>query len=328
MAGAARRGGGVRTSAIVNTAMTFQSVQPSPRHREVLTLEPRLSPPRIVVQMGRAREFATSEASGAFSLKWIPRGAALYRVDRARHRLAGTNVLLLNAGQPYELEFTQRTEIESFCLFFADDLLAEAWASLAHEPGSIAALGTAPGMPLEFPDLVFRPPPVILQCLASLRQEFTAFETPLKDLEEQLLLLLDRLIVASQQHRRLAQRVPAGKPHTRRLVLKRLLEVRHLIENACGPMPTLDELAAASCLSKFHMLRLFKATFDSTPLRYAETCRIGRAMSLLKDPHLTIGEIAAAVGYESQSAFARSFRRNAGMTPATFRSGEIRRRIE
>lgn len=292
-----------------------------------MALGPRQGSPQIVIQNGRARDFSISEASGAFSLKWVPRGASLYRVDGTRHRLAGQNVLLLNASQPYELEFAQRTETESFCLFFTNDVLGKAWASLTHEPDiSDCGVGPPPAIPPEFPNLVFRPEPALLQRLASLRREFDLFDTPPEDLEERILLLLEHLILVSQQHRGLAQRIPAGKPRTRQLILRRLLEVRQLIEDTRGALPTLDELAAASCLSKFHMLRLFKATFGTTPLRYAESCRIGRAMSLLKDRRLTINEVAATVGYESQSAFTRSFRRNAGVTPATFRNDATQER--
>jgi AraC-like DNA-binding protein len=311
----------------VNTAITFQSVRPNSRRLEIVALGPRQISPQIVIQKGRARDFAISEASGAFSLKWIPHGAALYRVEGTRHRLAGHNVLLLNAGQPYELEFAQRTETESFCLFFTNDVLGKAWASLTHGQGmSDSSVGPAPAMPPAFPNLVFRPEPALMQSLASLRRKFDVFDTPPEALEEQVLLLLERLILVSQQHRGLAQRIPAGKPRTRQLVLRRLLEVRQLIEETRGPLPTLDELAAAGCLSKFHMLRLFKATFGVTPLRYAESCRIGRATPLLKDGRMTINEVAATVGYESQSAFTRSFRRNAGVTPATFRNAANRER--
>jgi AraC-like DNA-binding protein len=270
---------------------------------------------RIVVQNGRAREFGLYEPEGAFSLKWIPRGAALYGVDRLRHRLSGDDVLLLNAGQPYELEFLDRSGTESLCLFFSDPLVREAWSMNRACRPSQASLP-------EFPDIVFRAQPVLATELAALRRETSDPQMPPQRLEEQLLLLLERLIETSQDHRRLLHRVPAERLRTQRMLLGRLQRARQLIEDTVGTMPTLDDLAAASGLSKFHMLRAFKAAFGSTPLKYAEACKINRAMLLLKDTRQSVGDIAAAVGYESQSAFTRSFARHTGVTPRTYRAAQ------
>jgi AraC family transcriptional regulator len=267
---------------------------------------------RFVVQNGRARDFALYEPHGSFSLKWIPRGAALYSVDRLRHRLSADDVLLLNAGQPYELEFLDRSGTESLCVFFSDPLVREAWSM------NLAARPSQASLP-EFPDIVFRAEPILATELAALRREISDPQMLPAQLEEQLLLLLERLIETSQDHRRLSDRVPAGKPRTRRMMLGQLQRARQLIEDTVGAMPTLDDLATASGLSKFHMLRAFKATFGSPPLKYAEACKVRRAMQLLKSTRQSIGDIAATVGYESQSAFTRSFARHTGVTPRTYR---------
>jgi AraC-like DNA-binding protein len=70
------------------------------------------------------------------------------------------------------------------------------------------------------------------------------------------------------------------------------------------------------------MLRAFKAAFGSTPLKYAEACKIRRAMQLLKSTRQSIADVAASVGYESQSAFTRSFARHAGVTPGKYRDAQ------
>jgi AraC-like DNA-binding protein len=283
----------------------------------VRSIGPEGSASRIVIQNGHARDFGLVEPAGAFSLKWIPRGAALYSVERLRHRLFGDRVLLLNAGQSYELEFLDRTGTESLCLFFSEPLLREARSDTLDEVDPPSRPGTT-ALP-DFPDIVFRAEPAVARFLVALRSEFARPDTPPEHLEEQLLLFLNRLIAISQDHRGLAERIPAARPRTRHMLAGRLQRARDLIEDSGGATPRLDELAAASGLSRFHMLRLFKAAFSSTPSKYAEVCKIRRAMQLLKHTRRPIGEIAAAVGYESQSAFTRSFSRHAGMTPRTYR---------
>jgi AraC family transcriptional regulator len=49
--------------------------------------------------------------------------------------------------------------------------------------------------------------------------------------------------------------------------------------------------------------------------------RTGRARELLKDPVLSITDIALAVGYQTPSAFTASFRKIVGATPTEFRRG-------
>jgi hypothetical protein len=58
------------------------------------------NPLAITVLNGTARNFVAHDSDGAFSLKWIPRGAACYRVARLHHHLSGELALLLQAGQP------------------------------------------------------------------------------------------------------------------------------------------------------------------------------------------------------------------------------------
>jgi methylphosphotriester-DNA--protein-cysteine methyltransferase len=84
-----------------------------------------------------------------------------------------------------------------------------------------------------------------------------------------LLSLLSGFISISHNHQRMAGNVPAKRATTRRLLLGRLQRAKEMIEDLQGRPPPPDELAQAESLSKFHLLRLFKATFDASPSEYA-----------------------------------------------------------
>ncbi|HEV2363912.1 MAG TPA: helix-turn-helix transcriptional regulator [Caulobacteraceae bacterium] len=73
-------------------------------------------------------------------------------------------------------------------------------------------------------------------------------------------------------------------------------------------------------LSRFHLLRLFRAAYGASPIAYAEAVRMQRVRCLLTDGAGQVGEVAAALGYDSPSAFARPFRRRTGRAP-----GDVRR---
>jgi AraC-like DNA-binding protein len=276
---------------------------------------------KISILNGFARDFAIREADGAFSLKWVPKGAAWYGVDRARHRLGGDKVLFLHARQPYEVEFCDRSGTESFCVFFSQQVFQMALADRLDDPALQKLVRSGDICdPLQFADMVFRPPIELGTALRRLRHCVGKFERRPERLDEMLLLLLGNFVTLSHDHLRLAENVPAKRATTRRLLLGRLQRAKEMIDDLQGRPLALDELAQAASLSKFHLIRLFKATFDVSPLEYADRRRVDRGKALLRHTRLPIGQIAEHLGYESQSAFARMFRRHTGVTPRVFRS--------
>jgi AraC family transcriptional regulator len=82
---------------------------------------------------------------------------------------------------------------------------------------------------------------------------------------------------------------------------------------------SLEEVAALVGLSRFHFCTAFRLATRQSPHQWLTALRIGRARQLLAEPSLPITEIALAVGYQTPSAFAASFRKMAGVTPSEFR---------
>jgi AraC family transcriptional regulator len=80
----------------------------------------------------------------------------------------------------------------------------------------------------------------------------------------------------------------------------------------------LDELSRVARVSRFHFVRLFRATTGMTPMRYLESCRIEFARKLLREGNQSMAEIAIAVGFADHSHFVKRFRRHAGCTPGQY----------
>jgi len=78
-------------------------------------------------------------------------------------------------------------------------------------------------------------------------------------------------------------------------------------------------LATLVGLSRFHFCTAFRMATGHTPHEWLTVQRIQRAKALLRDPTLSITEIALTVGYQTSSAFAATFRKIAGVTPTEFR---------
>lgn len=86
---------------------------------------------------------------------------------------------------------------------------------------------------------------------------------------------------------------------------------------------SLKEIAAASYLSPFHFLRVFKKLTGTTPHAYLANIRASRAQLLLAEPNLSVTEISSRVGYSSPSHFTKAFRQATGLTPRAFRKALV-----
>lgn len=86
---------------------------------------------------------------------------------------------------------------------------------------------------------------------------------------------------------------------------------------------SLKEIAAASYLSPFHFVRVFKKLTGTTPHAYLASIRTSRAQLLLTDPNLSVTEISSKVGYSSPSHFTKAFRQATGLTPRAFRKALV-----
>jgi AraC-like DNA-binding protein len=86
---------------------------------------------------------------------------------------------------------------------------------------------------------------------------------------------------------------------------------------------TLDEMARAAHLSKFHFARLFAATYGETPRSYLTRRRIERAKDMLRAANLTVTEICFLVGFESLGSFSTRFRELVGCSPSAYREAAV-----
>jgi AraC-like DNA-binding protein len=59
----------------------------------------------------------------------------------------------------------------------------------------------------------------------------------------------------------------------------------------------------------------FKELTDKSPLEYLTTWRMQKAEKLIADGNLTLSEISDIVGYQSESAFSKAFKREMGTPP-------------
>jgi AraC family transcriptional activator of mtrCDE len=80
-------------------------------------------------------------------------------------------------------------------------------------------------------------------------------------------------------------------------------------------------LAAACHMSRATFARVFQQVARTTPGQLLTRTRMARAALLLQSGRLPIGDVAERVGYQSEAAFGRVFKRQFGVGPGSYRRG-------
>lgn len=92
----------------------------------------------------------------------------------------------------------------------------------------------------------------------------------------------------------------------------------HIDQYAAYPLQVAD-LARIAGLSAARLHARFVTECGQTPMDYIRSRRLHKAVALLRDSDLPVGEIAHRVGYSSQSAFAAAILREFGTSPGKLR---------
>jgi AraC-like DNA-binding protein len=84
---------------------------------------------------------------------------------------------------------------------------------------------------------------------------------------------------------------------------------------------TVADLAREASASRSLLDGRFRDVLGLSPMRYVKEWRMRVAQDLLVTTEVTVGAIARRVGYESEEAFSRAFKRAHGQSPSLWRAG-------
>ncbi|MCL2448454.1 MAG: AraC family transcriptional regulator [Polyangiaceae bacterium] len=106
---------------------------------------------------------------------------------------------------------------------------------------------------------------------------------------------------------------PLPMPEAERLV--------SYVEEHLGADIGLTDLATLVGYSPDRLARVFKKSFGVSPYQYVLRRRVERAKALLRGRAESIGEVAVACGFATQSHFTSAFKARTGLTPRAYRRG-------
>jgi len=297
---------------------------PKPRKERVFTF--RINPPpedlpRVsAVLSGRGRRYHVESYQTTLTVKAVRRGAVWYETSGRRYLVTPDDLLVLNDGQRYTMDFVERGDTETCCPFFQPGLVEEVAAARAtpiphglDEPAP-ASVG------FELRETLHPASSTLGLELDRLARGLSGDGATAPWLEDRLRALAGELVALTGARDRTRDSLPALRASTREELMRRLERGHDRIMADFADPLTVSDLAATSALAPSHFHHLFRAAYGRTPMQQLQTRRLAVARRLLESTDLPVTDVALTVGFESLGSFSWLFRRRFGRSPRAWRA--------
>ncbi|HEY8879363.1 MAG TPA: helix-turn-helix domain-containing protein [Roseateles sp.] len=273
----------------------------------------------IVMGWSRDVEFPPHTQTLSVKRAWGGEGED-YLLPGRRLRVDADCCLILNQGGHYGARIRSREPVLSLGVFFRPGMAAEL-AHAARETlaqaldveGGLGRLEAGFAEHLRPADGALGAELTLLRdAVLAGRGDQVGDDADEAWLEERLQSLLWRMLEAEPGWRGRSQALKALSRSQHAELLARVdAAVDLMLSDPAAPLD-LDALAAAARLSKYHLLRCFRALHGSTPMAWLTRLRTQRALRLLDDASLSLDEVAARSGLGSRQTLFRQLRRCCG----------------
>ncbi|WP_178377027.1 AraC family transcriptional regulator [Chryseolinea serpens] len=216
---------------------------------------------------------------------------------------------MLNPGDQLEIDLRKKHALHTFLVAFDEVFVKDAFqvatrsadALLDVAPEEASAAPSLPMVPFLMNDNISHSLYSLLQSSQDdeiLAEILLAFFPLLRDTRNQL------------------ENLKAAKHSTREEIYRRIIVAEEFMREHLSETVSLDQMAAAACLNRFHFLKLFKEMRHTTPHQYLTKLRLDQAYQQLKTGSTSVSEVCYAVGFQSPASFSHLFKRAYGCAPS------------
>lgn len=270
-----------------------------------------------IVVNAQAKNIEYKNISSPLSLKYAISGREWYSFSGREVLVDNEHFLLMDQERTYSTFIQSDSTVESFCIFFENDVLDELHtfyqtktSSLLDDPHHFQAYD----QPII--EKRFKVDVELLQLLHDLKEQVDSGEAEF--LDYRIYPVLNKVFLAQQALKDHIAQLPFGRKATRLELYKRIALVQDYIDSCPQEKLDLDTLAKISCLSKYHFLRVFKEIHGISPHKYIVQRKLEHSIKLIKTG-IPIVEVSRAIGFNSAAAYCRLFKQRLGQSPGSLR---------
>jgi AraC-like DNA-binding protein len=274
----------------------------------------------------RTRFAELGRVTQPLSIKAGWHGVAEHVVDNRSIRVDDDSWLVLNEDQTYSSTFrgdgSEGGCISALCLFVRRGVPAQIYGAMGVDLARAADDGeNLPPRPLQFAENLRPHDLTITPLLLDMKTRVEDGEADETWLDERCHVLVARLIEAEHRLRARASHIRSVKASTREELLRRVGWAADYMLSNYPEALSLDDVAAAARLSKFHLIRLFQQVHGLTPHTFLQNKRARVARRLIESTDVDLNEVAAVVGFGTRWTMFRQLRRVYGASGLELRQG-------
>lgn len=258
-------------------------------------------------------EYPSYEQTLSIKAAWG--GREDYFVDGRRIAVDDDTFLILNNRRKYSSVISAGKPVTSFSIFFRPGMAEDVFHTITSSSESLLENPEPRETQLEFSEHLRAHDRQITPILRFIMLHVKAGVDEDSWYEEQLYFLLERMHALHAGDARSAKLISAARPSTRRELFRRVCLAVNFINTNWAQQITLDHIAAAALLSRFHCLRVFKDVYGVTPIAFLNQRRVKTASRLLHSGQHSVNEVAKLAGFRSRVTLFRQIRRAKGISP-------------
>ena len=265
------------------------------------------------VVLGRATRVEFPPYVQALSIKRAWGGREDYLFESRRLGVGGEHSLIVNEGAEYGARIASPTPVTSMAVFFRPGMAQELAGAAAQSAASVLDREHEPAsLPCGFGEHL-RPLTAELDGrLCALRDAVLAGADDEQWLEERLQSLLWVMVATERGWRQRGLRLAELCHSAHDELLARVDRATDFITSCQARPMTLDDIAKAARLSKYHLVRVFREVHGLTPMAHLARLRTRTAAQLLMHSQASLDEVAQRCGFGSRQTLFRQLRRHCG----------------
>ena len=237
------------------------------------------------------------------------RESGQYVLNNRKVTASDSHFHILNPGDQLEIDLRKKHALQTFLVAFDQAFVNHAFQvaissaeqSLDDAPEGTSATLSVPGVPFLMNAQISH----LLYSILPSSQE-----------DEILAEILLSFFPLLRDTRNRLENLTAVKHSTREEIYRRIFVAEEFMREHLSETISLDQMAAAACLNRFHFLKRFKEMRHTTPHQYLTTLRLEQAYHQLKAGSISVSEACYAVGFQSPASFSHLFKRRYGHTPS------------
>jgi AraC family transcriptional regulator len=259
--------------------------------------------------------------SPAIGIKYVLSGEENYFIEKKVYNVTPQNFLLVNAKHPFSASIPANQTAVGLCIDVSEDIIKEVHQVETNPAETLLDNGTQiSNRLLTFFENIYPIADIFLGSKIALLTRALSKNKPVEINAELFYLLAYDILQLEKSIKKKIQSIESKKASTREELYRRVLIAKHILDDCVLQNISLDMLAAESFLSKYHLTRIFKKVFKTSPHQYHLQKKMEYASRMLKDKNKSIGEIARQINFPDKYSFSKSFKKVFNISPGKYRN--------